>query len=44
MKKQILLFALLCAVVQGAWAQISYPIVYNDVWDGRLKIKGMFYK
>ena len=38
-EKIFLLTALLCAVVQGAWAQITFPIVYDDVWDGTSKTK-----
>lgn len=33
-KKIILMFALLCAVAQGVWAQIPDPTVFDDVWDG----------
>ena len=34
MKKLLLFIAMLCAFAQGAWAQFSEPVVYDDVWDG----------
>ena len=43
MKKLFLLFALLCAVAQGALSQISYPILSNDVWDGKSQAMPQFY-
>jgi hypothetical protein len=41
MKKElILMIALLCAIAQGAWAQvITFPIQYDDVWDGHASTK-----
>ena len=34
---------LLGAVVQGAWGQITFPIVYDDVWDGHSETRPIFY-
>jgi len=34
------MIALLCAIAQGAWAQvITFPIQYDDVWDGHASTK-----
>ena len=38
-QKFLFILALLCAVVQGAWAQIPNPTVYDDVWDGSTRTK-----
>ena len=44
MRKQIfLILALLCAVAQGTKAQITFPIVYDDVWDGRTTSVPVYY-
>ena len=43
-RKLFLLFALLCAVAQGAWAQFTEPIVYDDVWDGSTTSKPEYYE
>ena len=44
MKKKIFfMLALLCAVAQGTWAQITFPIVYDDVWDGRTTSVPVYY-
>ena len=42
-RKLFLMFALLCAAAQGAWAQVTFPIVYDDVWDGTTKTKPTFH-
>ena len=41
-RKLFLMFALLCVVAQGAWAQVTFPIVYNSVWDGSTTSKPTF--
>ena len=42
-KKVLLILALLCAVAQGAWAQIPDPTVFDDVWDGHSTSKPEYY-
>lgn len=42
-RKLFLMFTLLCAAAQGAWAQVTFPIVYDDVWDGTTKTKPTFH-
>lgn len=42
-KKIFLILALLCAVVQGTWAQVPNPWVYDDVWDGVTKTEPVLY-
>ena len=42
-KKLFLILALLAAAVQGAWAQVPNPWVYDDVWDGVTKTKPQYY-
>ncbi|MBR5394829.1 MAG: hypothetical protein IK144_07060 [Bacteroidaceae bacterium] len=42
-QKLILMFALLCVVAQGAWAQIPDPTVYDDVWDGHSTSRPEYY-
>jgi hypothetical protein len=41
-KQLFLTLALLCAVVQGAWAQFSWDGIYDDVWDGHTTTKPQF--
>ena len=38
-----MMLALLCAIVQGTKAQITFPIVYDDVWDGRTTSVPVYY-
>ena len=40
--KFLLIFALFCGLVQEGWAQITFPIVYDDVWDGSSKTKPVY--
>ena len=42
-KNTFLILALLCAIVQGTKAQITFPIVYDDVWDGRTTSVPVYY-
>ena len=42
-KKILMMLALLCAIVQGTKAQITFPIVYDDVWDGRTTSVPVYY-
>ena len=41
-KQLFLTLTLLCAVVQGAWALVSWDGSYNDVWDGHTTTKPQF--
>ena len=41
-KQLFLILALLCTMVQGAWAQFSWDGIYDDVWDGHTTTKPQF--
>ena len=42
-KKILLILALLCMAMQGAWAQVADPAVFDDVWDGSTVTRPQFY-